>query len=86
VSNVDIAKNIDKHGWHFVHVIDPNSEKPDFSHTIGLEQKYKHPEIIIFGLNKDSAHAIFTDIVADIKCRSNARTKHGIEWAGRRGF
>ncbi|WP_444919623.1 DUF4262 domain-containing protein [Microbulbifer sp. CnH-101-G] len=63
----EIQGNIKEYGWHFLFVFDPNGEYQDFSYTIGLEESFGHPEIMIFGLKKDSAHAILADIVEDIK-------------------
>ena len=59
---MDIEKNIKKYGWHFISVFDPEGEKENFSYTVGFEETYSFPEIIVFGLNKDSAHGICTDI------------------------
>ena len=63
---MDIKKNIEQYGWHFIFVFDPDGEKENFSYTVGFEETYKFPEIIIFGLNKDSAHGICTDIADDL--------------------
>jgi hypothetical protein len=62
-----IQGHIKEYGWHFLFVFDPNGVHQDFSYTIGLEESYGHPEIMIFGLKKESAHAILADIVEDIK-------------------
>lgn len=67
MSKSEIKENIEECGWHFLFVFDPNGEHEDFSYSVGLEEKFDHPEIIIFGLKKDSAHAIIADIVEDIK-------------------
>lgn len=67
MSKEKIKENILEHGWHFLFVFDPKGEREDFSYTIGLEESFNHPEIMIFGLKKDSSHAILTDIVEDIK-------------------
>ncbi|PRO71507.1 DUF4262 domain-containing protein [Alteromonas alba] len=67
MSKEEIKKNIKEYGWHFLFVFDPNGEHEDFSYSIGLEESFDHPEIVIFGLKKESAHAIISDIVEDIK-------------------
>jgi hypothetical protein len=67
MSKEQIQENIQEYGCHFLFVFDPNGEFQDFSYTIGLEENYGHPEIMIFGLEKESAHAILADIVEDIK-------------------
>lgn len=63
----DIQKDIDKYGWHFLFVFDPDGERPDFAYSIGLEESYDHPEIMVFGLDKDTAHEILSDIADDLK-------------------
>jgi len=67
MSKDEIQVNIKEFGWHFIFVFDPDGEHQDFSYSIGLEESFGHPEIIIFGLKKDSAHAIIADIVEDVK-------------------
>lgn len=67
MSNEKIKGNIEQHGWHFVFVFDAKGQHEDFSYTIGLEENYNHPEILVFGLKKESAHAILSDIVEEIK-------------------
>ena len=46
---------------------DCESKNPDFCYTIGLEHSYKHPEILIFGLNHSVAHQILADLVLEIQ-------------------
>lgn len=67
MSKEEIQRNIQEYGWHFLFVFDPNGEHQDFSYSIGLEESFGHPEIIIFGIKRESAHAIISDIVEDIK-------------------
>ncbi len=61
-------KDIEQYGWSAMYV-DADSENgiETFSHTIGFEETYKHPEIIIFGLPAESAHAILSAIAHEIK-------------------
>lgn len=49
-SRQDILENIDKFGCHLV-LIEADNYMPAFVYSIGLFQKFKHPEIICFGLN-----------------------------------
>jgi len=67
MSKEQIQRNIKEYGWHVMFIFDPENAHEDFAYTIGLEESFDHPEIVIFGLEKDSAHAILTDIVTDIK-------------------
>lgn len=48
-------------------MFDEKGEKPSFSYTIGLEESFSHPEVMIFGLKREQMHAILSDIVNDIK-------------------
>jgi len=43
---------------------------PHFSYTIGLFHSHAYPELIVFGLKPDSAHAIF-NIVAKAAARGS---------------
>ena len=71
MSSNDIRDNIEEYGWHFLFVFDPNGERENFAYSIGLEERYNHPEIILFGLKQESAHAVLTDVVEDIKSGVN---------------
>ena len=62
-----IQEDIEKFGWHFLHVFDPNGVKNVFSYSIGFEESFNQPEILIFGLGKDVAHEILTDVADDLR-------------------
>lgn len=62
-----IQTNIEKFGWHFLHIFDPNGIKNSFSYSVGFEESFGQPEILIFGLKKDAAHGILTDIADDLR-------------------
>jgi len=66
-----IAKDIEKFGWHSLFVFDPEGEKANFHYTVGIEESYGHPEIIIFGLSQESGHGILTDLIEDIKSENS---------------
>lgn len=67
---MSIEENIKKHGWQYQFVFDAG-KNPDFSYTIGLEESFSHPEIMIFGLKRDQMHSVLSDLVIDIKRRSS---------------
>ena len=62
-----IKENIQKHGWQFQYVFDTSGEKEEFSYTIGFEESFDHPEIMIFGLKRETMHSILSDIASEIK-------------------
>jgi hypothetical protein len=64
--NVDdeIAEVVRQYGWYAANVSDC---KPPFLYTIGLMQMYRHPEFIMFGLEASNAHALFSQLVRDLK-------------------
>ena len=63
----NIKENIEKYGWQYQYVFDHNGEKQDFSYSIGFEETFNHPEIMIFGLAKETMHSVLSDIAEDIK-------------------
>lgn len=58
-----LLDNIAKYGWHCVHVM-AEGDLPPFSYTVGLFHTLKHPELIIFGVPSESAHAILNIAVS----------------------
>jgi hypothetical protein len=65
--NKNVSEKIEKFGWQFQFVFDENGEKQDFVYTIGFEESFKHPEIMIFGLKKETMHSILSDISEDLR-------------------
>ena len=66
MSHNNIQEHINKYGWHCLYVFDPDGEKVEFTYSIGFEETFKHPEIMIFGLKKETAHGILDDIANDL--------------------
>lgn len=62
-----IKENIQKHGWQYQYIFDENGEKENFAYSIGFEESFNHPEIMIFGLKRETMHAILSDIANDIR-------------------
>lgn len=61
-----VKENIGKFGWSTLYVDDKKQEKEAFMYSIGFEQAYGHPEIIIFGLKKEIMHTILSDLAKSI--------------------
>lgn len=47
------GENLAEYGWHVAQVFSEDNSYPPFAYTIGLEAKFDHPEVVIFGLNND---------------------------------
>jgi hypothetical protein len=60
----EIAEVVREHGWYAASISD---HRPPFLYTIGLMQTLNHPELIMFGLEADNMHALFSQLVRDIR-------------------
>jgi hypothetical protein len=60
----EIAEVVREHGWFGASVSD---HQPPFLYTIGLMQTCNHPEFIMFGLDADNMHALFSGLIRDIR-------------------
>jgi hypothetical protein len=43
-----VQADIARHGWHIV-ILRPEADAPGWAHTIGLWERFAHPELIVFG-------------------------------------
>jgi len=59
----EIAEVVREHGWFAASVSD---HEPPFLYCIGLMQTCGHPELIVFGLDAQSAHALVSSLVREI--------------------
>ena len=53
-------RHIEKYGWSVI-MIEATDYLPSFAYSIGLWEKFNHPEIISFGLSLKTLHAIIND-------------------------
>ncbi len=60
VENDRILKNIEKNGCHITHV-DAVESSPSFTYSIGIEKSTGRPDVIITGMDKDSAHFLINE-------------------------
>ncbi len=61
-----MLENIEKHGLQVNYVL-ADEDGPAFAYSVGLWHSYKHAEILIFGLEYDTALAIINDIAQWLK-------------------
>jgi hypothetical protein len=63
-----VADDVKKYGWHCLHVSPRLGEVgASFTYTIGLVASCAHPEVMIFGLERQKSHAILSECVDMIK-------------------
>ena len=43
-----VRSDIERHGWHVV-IVPPEDGSPGWAHSIGLLERYRHPELLVFG-------------------------------------
>jgi len=43
-----VQADIERHGWHVV-LVPPEADSPGWAHSIGLWERYQHPELLVFG-------------------------------------
>jgi Domain of unknown function (DUF4262) len=60
-----VLADVEEYGWHCMHVHD-EGELPYWSFSIGVFRRWKHPELIVFGLEDTLAHDLITQLVSRI--------------------
>ena len=70
--NQKIADNIEKYGWHCLHIAPCEEDEEPFSYSIGFAESYGAPEVLVFGLPREKAHGLLN------ACASALKEGHGI--------
>jgi hypothetical protein len=73
---IDDVKN---HGWHVVYVLSEDTS-PAWSFSIGMNRTLHHPEIVVFGLNREVMHWIINEVGRRV--RHGERAEPGAVWPG----
>jgi hypothetical protein len=60
-----VLNNIAEFGWHAVNVIEDDGHPP-WSFTIGLYETWQHPELIVIGRSRATAHKMLESIATQI--------------------
>jgi hypothetical protein len=60
----EIAEVVREHGWYAASI---NDHEPPFLYSIGLMQTFNHPELIMFGLEAGNVHALFSQLIREIR-------------------
>lgn len=66
ISRKEIQDKIDQYGCYIIQV-ESDDYLPAYAYTIGLFQRFKHPEIICFGLSIELLGNLLNDVCASIK-------------------
>jgi hypothetical protein len=65
--NARIAENIREYSWHCLH-IQPNFETQQaFSYTVGFSESFAAPEVLVFGLSHEKAHALLNECATALR-------------------
>ena len=60
------VQRIREHGWFGTHVM-PTDKGPGFSYTTGFWLKFRFPEVILFSMSRETAHATFWQIYHELE-------------------
>lgn len=66
VTREEIQNKIDQYGCYIV-LVEPDDYLPGYAYTIGLYQKFRHPEIICFGLSTTLLGDLLNSACSSIK-------------------
>jgi hypothetical protein len=61
-----LLMTLEEWGWYVLKV-GAGETTPPFAYSIGLFEHFKHPEIIIFGLNLETMHTLINDAAKQIQ-------------------
>ena len=64
--DAQMRADIATYGWHVVKVLE-DDEGPAFAFTIGLWQRFQHPELIVFGLPLETMHQMLNGAGAAVR-------------------
>jgi len=56
-----VRADIDCHGWHVV-IVPPDGSAPGWAHSIGLFERYRHPELLVFGSEPHQLGAVLNTL------------------------
>jgi hypothetical protein len=63
-----VRADIAHYGWH-VGKIPGDDRAPAWAFTIGLEASFQHPEVVVFGLDLETAHRLLNQVGLLVKQR-----------------
>jgi hypothetical protein len=76
----EIINNVDKHGCHINWIFDEEEAAPAFAYSVGFTKRLGVPEVILFGLPKDTSMQAINSAFA--LCAVGQRLDDGQRFAG----
>lgn len=67
MKETSIKNHIQEYGWRFQYVFDAEGLKESFAYTIGFEESFDHPEIMVFGLDREIMHSLLQEVAVAVK-------------------
>ena len=64
-----VSRDVAQSGWHVIGVIG-DEKSPPFGYSVGLFETFKHPEILILGVEPKTAMGLVNDLGRAIECGS----------------
>jgi hypothetical protein len=59
-------EDIERYGLHILHIL-PDGGTPGWSFSVGLWHRFRHPEVVVFGLAKDVGHHLLNHAADEIR-------------------
>jgi hypothetical protein len=63
--DLKLVTDVKQYGWHVLKILG-DEEGPPYAFSVGLFHTFKHPEIVIFGLDLNVMHQIINVLAEDI--------------------
>lgn len=61
-----LVAHVAEHGWYVLFVLEMD-ETPGWAFSIGLYQNFNHPEVVVFGLDKEVMHSVIDSIGEEVR-------------------
>lgn len=64
--DIKVLQLREEHGWFVMKVME-DKDSPAFAYSFGLFEEFRHPEIMIFGLDLSIMHRLINDVGGQVK-------------------
>jgi hypothetical protein len=61
-----VIRDVNVYGWH-VTIVSAGGGNPNWAYSIGLFHTFRHPEIVVFGLDEDLMHQLINHVGREAK-------------------